>query len=74
VLQAARATADFDFRPLGIHRRSTPRLESLIVRPGHPQRSNCTSARPVLDKSKTSGLRRTPSSNKRFDHTTIREP
>ncbi|PKI76625.1 hypothetical protein CRG98_002934 [Punica granatum] len=36
VLQVARTTADFDFRPLGIRRRSTLELESLIIRPGHP--------------------------------------
>ncbi|PKI39700.1 hypothetical protein CRG98_039913 [Punica granatum] len=70
----ARTTADSDFRPLGIRRRSTLELEYLIARPGHPQRSSRLSARPVLDKSKTSGLRKTPSSNKHLGRTTIREP
>ncbi|PKI78410.1 hypothetical protein CRG98_001183 [Punica granatum] len=55
-------------------RRSTPGLESLIKRPGHPQRSSRLSARPVLDKSRTLGLRTTPSSNKHLGHTTIRKP
>ncbi|PKI65838.1 hypothetical protein CRG98_013768 [Punica granatum] len=54
--------------------RSTLELESLIARPGHPQRSSRLSARSVLDKSKTSGLRMTPSSNKHLGHTTIRKP
>ncbi|PKI67426.1 hypothetical protein CRG98_012176 [Punica granatum] len=70
----ARTTADSDFRPLGIRRRSTLELESLIARPGHPQRSSRLNARPVLDKSNTSGLRMTPSSNKHLGHTTIRKP
>ncbi|PKI64538.1 hypothetical protein CRG98_015101 [Punica granatum] len=61
----AGTTADFDPRLLGIHRHSTPELVPLIARPGHPQRNSRLSARPVLDKSKTSGLRMTPSSNKR---------
>ncbi|PKI41495.1 hypothetical protein CRG98_038114 [Punica granatum] len=39
-----RTTADSDFRPLGIRRRSTPELESLIARPGHPQQTTIAPA------------------------------
>ncbi|PKI62626.1 hypothetical protein CRG98_016978 [Punica granatum] len=44
VLQAARAMADSDFQSLGICRRFTSELESLIIRPGHPQRTTIASA------------------------------
>ncbi|PKI37529.1 hypothetical protein CRG98_042081 [Punica granatum] len=40
----ARTTADSDFRPLGIRRRSTPELESLIARSGHPQQTTIAPA------------------------------
>ncbi|PKI41505.1 hypothetical protein CRG98_038107, partial [Punica granatum] len=70
----AETTADSDPRLLEIHRHSTPELVPLIARPGHPQRNSRLCARPVLDKSKTSGLHMTPSSNKCSGHTTIRKP
>ncbi|PKI57117.1 hypothetical protein CRG98_022488 [Punica granatum] len=44
VLQAGRTTAYSDFRPLGIRRRSTTKLESLIARLGHPQQTTIAPA------------------------------
>ncbi|PKI70818.1 hypothetical protein CRG98_008785 [Punica granatum] len=49
----ARTTADSDFRPLGIRRRSTLELESLIARPGHPQQAIALAAKPASDRSNT---------------------
>ncbi|OWM72761.1 hypothetical protein CDL15_Pgr024813 [Punica granatum] len=44
-----RTTADSDFRPLGIRRRSTLELESYITRLGHPQQpSNCPNSETSL--------------------------
>ncbi|PKI64533.1 hypothetical protein CRG98_015096 [Punica granatum] len=61
----ARTTVDSDFRPLGIRRRFTLELESLIARPEHPQQ---TTIAPAIKPAPGRATSNHPSSKAGFRH------
>ncbi|PKI66967.1 hypothetical protein CRG98_012632 [Punica granatum] len=63
VLQAVGTTADSDSRSVGVHRRSTLELESLVTQLAHSQQTNHSSWGPNLQQGDTNKARDCPNSN-----------
>ncbi|PKI64643.1 hypothetical protein CRG98_014959, partial [Punica granatum] len=63
-------TADSDFRPLGIRRRSTTELESFIALPGHLRRTTIATATELTSGRATSNRPSSKASFRQIKHTT----